>query len=252
MNLRKEKERLIHNNFFSEHTRGKVSFFYLITENSSSFYQNLLIKNCFEKKVLDYGCGTGNQSLFLARNGAKVTGIDISEEGIKQAIKKNETKYKDIENKVNFLVMDAEKMTFPDNVFDVICGTGILHHLNLDLAFKEIRRVLKPRGKGFFIEPLGYNPIINIFRKITPNLRTPDEHPFLIKDIKNAYNYFDEVNLYFFHLFSFLAIPFKNTIVFEPFLKRLHTVDQFFFRMIPPLRWMAWMVIIVLSKPKRK
>jgi ubiquinone/menaquinone biosynthesis C-methylase UbiE len=64
--------------------------------------------------------------------------------------------------------MNAEATTFPDNSFDLICGSSILHHLNLDKACAEIRRILRPDGGAVFIEPLGHNPLINMFRKLTP------------------------------------------------------------------------------------
>lgn len=252
MNSRKEREKKIHNKFFNKHAREKLSAFYSIAESSTSFYKNLLLENCYKKKILEYGCGTGGQSFFLARNGAEVTGIDISEEGIKQAIKKTKIEYKDIENKLNFLVMDAEKMALESSSFDIVCGSGILHHLDLDLAFKEIRRVLKPTGKGIFIEPLGYNPILNLFRRITPHLRTPDEHPFLMKDVKNAYNYFGKVDVSFFHFFSFLAMPLKSAKIFYPLLEKLDKADKILFKIIPPLKLMAWTIVLVFSDPKRK
>ena len=51
------------------------------------------------------------------------------------------------------------------NRFDIIYGTGILHHLNLKACLDEIERILKPGGKFVFIEPLGTNPVINLYRK---------------------------------------------------------------------------------------
>ena len=66
---------------------------------------------------------------------------------------------------VSFLVMDAESMKFEDKTFDVVYGSGILHHLNIDKAYRELARVLKPDGVAIFIEPLGHNPLINLYRK---------------------------------------------------------------------------------------
>ena len=246
MDIRKKREKKIHNEFFDKDTRGKLSFFYSLTKSSISFYENSLVKNCSGKKVLDYGCGRGDRTLFLSENGAEVTGIDISEEGIERA---QEMFAKEFEN-VEFLVMDGEKMSFPDDTFDIVCGIGILHHLNLDFSLKEIKRVLKPSGKAIFLEPLGYNPFLNLFRKFTPALRTPDEHPLLMRDIRKAYNYFDKIDLRFFHFLSFLAIPFRKTRIFYNVLNVLDKLDKKLFKIFPPFRLLAWIIVIEFSQPK--
>ncbi|MCL2387130.1 MAG: class I SAM-dependent methyltransferase, partial [Defluviitaleaceae bacterium] len=77
----------------------------------------------------------------------------------------------------NFMVMDANKLEFEDESFDVVFGAGILHHLDFDKAVQEIKRVLKKDGFCFFIEPMGSNPIGRIVRKRTPQARTIDEKP---------------------------------------------------------------------------
>ena len=49
--------------------------------------------------------------------------------------------------------------------------------LNFLSVLNEISRILKPNGKLLFIEPLGTNPLINFYRKLTPKSRSKDEHP---------------------------------------------------------------------------
>ena len=65
--------------------------------------------------------------------------------------------------------------------FDIVYGTGILHHLEINKCLNEIHRILKPDGNLLFVEPLGTNPLINLYRKFTPNSRSKDEHPFTKK-----------------------------------------------------------------------
>ena len=72
---------------------------------------------------------------------------------------------------------------FENNQFDIVYGLGILHHLNFSKCLDEIFRILKPNGTLLFIEPLGTNPIINLYRKFTPKARSKDEHPLINKDI---------------------------------------------------------------------
>ena len=45
-------------------------------------------------------------------------------------------------------------MPFPDDSIDVVFGIAILHHLDLDLVSREVRRVLKPGGRAIFQEPV--------------------------------------------------------------------------------------------------
>lgn len=67
--------------------------------------------------------------------------------------------------------MAVEQLGFKKEVFDVVIGSGILHHLNIELALLEIHRILKPHGYFIFFEPNLYfveNWLINkfsIFRK---------------------------------------------------------------------------------------
>ena len=72
-------------------------------------------------------------------------------------------------------------LPFKDNSFDVVLARAILHHVpdNLDLAFKEIHRILKPGGQILIEEPGGLNPIAYIIRKAFPTMsHEPGERPF--------------------------------------------------------------------------
>src|SRR3546814_18316951 len=75
--------------------------------------------------------------------------------------------------------MNAEAMTFPDDSFDLVFGSGIIHHLDIDRASGEIARVLRPGGRAVFIEPLGLNPAIALYRRFPPRALTPHDPPLL-------------------------------------------------------------------------
>ena len=148
-----------------------------MTSRFEKSYDNLL-----EKVVLDFGCGKGLDSLKLLKAGATVYGIDIAENYINETIQlaKNNgfsEKY------FNFKVMDAHKLEFEENKFDLVIGNGILHHLDKLVAIKSIYKVLKPGGRLVFKEPLADNPLLKIFRFFTPKARTEDEEPFSKNDL---------------------------------------------------------------------
>ena len=129
------------------------------------------------KKVLEIGCGTGEFTKKIAQTGADITAVDISPDLLKIA---KET----IPNvNVRFHIQNVENLDFKDGSFDVVIGSSILHHLNLNPALKEIYRVLKRGGGTVFTEPNMLNPQIwlerniNFIRKLTNN--SPDETAFI-------------------------------------------------------------------------
>jgi hypothetical protein len=128
-----------------------------------------------------------------------------------------------------------------------------LHHLDLDKAYADLARVLKPAGKMICTEALGHNVLIQRYRRRTPHLRTEweVEHILHKKDIELAKKYFNTVKILgFFHLASIAAVPFRNSIAFSGILRSLETVDSLLLK-IPGIRWQAWQVVFVLSNPKK-
>lgn len=226
--------------------------FYSITRDSVKFIENWLKEHCKNgARVLEYGCGTGSYSFFLASLGAYVVGIDISDVGIAQA--KAEAKKLGLDKKTEFHVMDAEATTFPDNSFDVVCIAGVLHHLDRDKAFREVARVLKPTGAAISAEPLLHNPLIQLYRKKTPHLRTEFESNNLLdakKDADLARKYFKKVELRFYHLFSLAAVLFRNTPLFKPLLTFTEKIDNAVLK-LPLIKRQAWQIVFVLSEPKK-
>ena len=245
----KEAEKKYWNQAAKFDTRKPIRGFYRVAETSRAYYQSLLLSECPTKKVLEYGCGTGSHAFALARHGAKVTGIDIADLPIDIA----NARARDLGlNDIVFCVMDAEAMQFKNDSFDLVCGMSVLHHLQIDKALSELARVLRPEGKAIFIEPMGYNPAINLYRKLTPHLRTTGEHPLRVKDFRLMEELFDQVNCEFFHLTSLLTIPLRNTQAFSLFYKLLDSFDRKLFKWVPILGLMAWLVVITLEEPNKE
>jgi len=150
---------------------------------------------------------------------------------------------------ITFKQMNAEALEFENQSFDMVCGSGIIHHLDIEKSYHEISRVLNPSGKAIFMEPLGHNPLINWYRNRTPHLRTEDEHPLLKPDLTALNRYFGKVKLSYFFFSSLAAIAFRNTFVFKPLLKCLHGIDRCIFAVFPFMRKQAWFVLIEASEP---
>ncbi len=248
MDTRKHNEKEYHNKVFAEGTRSVVSKYYVVARSSTRFYRHYLETHCPNKAALEYGCGPESYAFVMARKGTKVMGIDISETAIDQvkALALKEPAGKN----TSFFVMDAEALNFEAAQFDLICGTGILHHLDLPKAYAELARTLKPDGSAIFVEPLGHNPFIRLYRWLTPTLRTADEHPLLLPDLEMCRRYFAGIETRHFHLFSLLAVPFRKLPGFDGLLTLLENLDQVVFKLCPPLRRCSWMVVLILSQPK--
>lgn len=246
-----DREKSFHDRRFGGDTdpRGATGKYYSIMQQPRMLYRNLASANCVGGKLLEFGCATGDQSQWWMDAGAQVTGIDISSVAIDRANQRwVGTRYED---KSQYFEMDAEALSFEAESFDVVVGNGIIHHLDLDECFSEIARVLKHDGLAVFMEPMGHNPFINLYRHFTPDMRTEDEHPLKVQDIKLASKYFRSVTSTPFHLFTILAVPFRNTSIFSPLLKILYAVDRSIFK-IPILRRQAWFTVLELKGPVRE
>ena len=105
-------------------------------------------------RILDFGCGAGDlafEAEQLIGGEGTVVGIDPSREMVKVARGKAAKR----KSKAVFHNEAVEKMSFPDGSFDVVTSSFVLHHLPEDLqvkAFKELKRVLKPKGMFFAID----------------------------------------------------------------------------------------------------
>lgn len=235
--------------FFDQHAenspRESVRQYYAIANKSHQHFDDMIRQAAAGRDVLEYGCGVGNFSFDLAAIGARVTGIDISPNSVEVARKRALDQGFD---SMIFEVMDAENMDFPDESFDVVVGSAILHHLDLEKSATEIMRVLRPGGRALFLEPLGHNPALNLFRRLTPTMRTDDEHPLTMRELKHLGTLMGESDYRFFHVCTFWAIPFLKTPMFWSMVRLMDKLDDALFGIIPPLKAWSWFVTMEYRK----
>ncbi len=129
------------------------------------------------KRALELGCGTGVFLERVARCGAEVHGLDLSEDLLEKARAR-------VASLANVVVErgNAEASPYPEGHFDAVYGSSILHHLNLDAALAEAHRVLKPGGRVVFAEPNILNPQVLLMFRFGPMKErfgvSPDEMAF--------------------------------------------------------------------------
>ncbi len=238
------REKIFHNNLQSNSKERFENIFYKALFNlTEDFFSKLKIfsKNA---KILDYGCGTGvSLKKAIEFEPKKIVGIDISEVSIEKARRNIGSSNKNLE----LLVDNCEQTKFNENEFDVVYGAGILHHLQINQCLNEIFRVLKPGGKLLFIEPLGTNPLINLYRLLTPNSRSKDEHPLLKEDFDYIKNKFSNIEIKYYGFFTLIFFPFYKSPKDSSVFKILKSLDQYFFK-FSIFKKLAWSVLITAEK----
>ena len=115
-NNRLQSEKKFHDKIFTDNdkTRFKAKKYYSVNKNAKDIFYKKISNCCKNKKLLEYGCGVGNNIEIFEKFGAFVTGIDISEEGIKHVSKKIIHK----KMNANCFVMDVENTKFNDSIFE--------------------------------------------------------------------------------------------------------------------------------------
>ena len=248
---RVERERRFHDERFTDDSaRAAAGKFYELAGAADAWFEHSLEQVPPGSTALEYGSGAGGTSgLRLAERGVRVRGIDISPVAVDQA---NEAAAAAglSPDQIGYEVMDAEHLAFPDEAFDLVFGTGILHHLDLGRALPEIARVLRPDGLAVFFEPMGHNPAINLYRRLTPAMRTPDEHPLRVDDFTLARRSFREVDTELHVLSSFAAVPLRRSRRFPAAVDRLTQLDRWAFRRFPVVQRYGWIVVLELRGPR--
>lgn len=247
---RKDREREFHDRRFREglgRRQGMESAYRLLLPVNMRYHQDMDVYRG-GGRVLEYGCGNGENALTFARRGVDITGIDISWSGVAHA----QAQADKVGLRTRFEVMDAEHLAFSSDTFSAVFGKGILHHLNLDRALAEVARVLLPEGRAVFLEPLGHNPLINCYRRLTPEARTSDERPLRLPDLERIQAYFGSVHLCFYNLTTLLALPFRDPAVFGRVFDWCSRLDEWLLASFGCFGPYCWTVYMDLRRPLKQ
>ena len=127
--------------------------------------------------ALELGCGTGIFLEKVACSGARIVGLDLSADLLARA----RARLAGVPNVV-LLRGDAEQVPCAASSFDVVYGSSVLHHLDLDRALGEAFRILRPGGRCVFTEPNILNPQVAAMFRLGLTKRyfgvSPDEKAF--------------------------------------------------------------------------
>ena len=216
------------------------------------------------RTLLDVGCGLGEASVYFAMLGGEVTATDISPgmcDASQRLAEANEVK-------IHTHISAAEDLGLPDDVkFDVIYTGNTLHHVDISASLPLLLKHLKPDGTFVSWDPVAYNPAINYYRRNAMDVRTEDEHPLRLEDIRKVRSQFHESHTRWFWLSTLLIFismallqrrdPNKERywkkVIEEAdswawLYKPLELFDKVLL-LIPFLRPLCWNVVIVGQKP---
>lgn len=134
------------------------------------------------KDVLEVGCGVGTDAINFAREGARYTGVDLTDASIDLVRRRFE-----IEGlKANLRVADAEALPFGDDSFDLVYSHGVLHHTpDTQRGIDQVHRVLRPGGTAMVMlyhrNSYNYRVNIMILRRLGVRLLAFDWGPAFVR-----------------------------------------------------------------------
>lgn len=215
-------------------------------------YACSLLGNLEGKKLLDYGAGDGWNTVCFAKAKAKVWAIDISQKGVE--LTKKKCAANGVSESVLADVQDCYKTKFQNNMFDIIYGGGILHHLDIETAGQELSRILHPDGVAIFYEPIRETKVMDIIKAIVlrfirrnPSEETEDETPLTRKRISLLKPYFGIINCRLFNVLSTISLLINSKIL-KWFLL---WADYLFIKYFPGFDKLGRAVVIELRQPTK-
>ena len=110
------------------------------------------LTNIKGKRILDIGCGDGIFDIEMARRGARIEALDLSNSALERAIWR--VKQLGLTGNINFIHGDATHLPYRDSTFDIVISNCVLEHIPDDQqVIKEASRVLKNPGKVIITVP---------------------------------------------------------------------------------------------------
>jgi SAM-dependent methyltransferase len=225
------------------------------------FYNDLIMAfgQLDQKNILELGSGLGRFSIYLAKQGAHVTGVDIGADLVVSAKALAQV------NQVDciFDQCNVTRLPYPNDSFDIVFGISILHHLSpsdVALTMQEVARILRKNGIAIFVEPIENSKFFNLLQNLIPlgkqgewgyrpsilnriawknYVYALDDRDMTTQELRSTgKNLFSSVHLQSYGLFSRL-----QRLTGPKYRNNLISLDKFLFKYFPPLRFYAQMAL---------
>ena len=213
-------------------------------------------------RVLVCSCGSGGEPVMAANAGAIVSAFDISPVAVANA--QRYAAYHGVS--VDVRVMDFHDLDYPDESFDVITGTAVLHHVDCARVGPHIWRCLAPGGIAYFQENSDRNPLLRLARRTLfgrpgelqrssfLGLRrhgTPDEYPLTEAEIATLDAAFEGRLERLFPKFLFFELLATHGWQNARFRSLMQKLDHMTARVVPFVRPWSFLQDVWAQKPAR-
>lgn len=205
-----------------------------------------------DKRILELGTGTGGTATLLAKRGASVVGIDLLPFRLAEA--QARAAEHNVAEAVNFALMDAMHLAFPDNTFDFIISKSVLVFTDHRQTAKECYRVLKPGGKAIFMENMRHHPGVWLYRKMFLKYAGKLRY-FSVGDIETVGTEFEKLEHREFHISAVGALFWQKCISIPLFyrwsLRILKVIDTSLLKYLPFFNRFCWITAMICRKGER-
>ncbi len=217
------------------------------------------------RTLLDLGCGLGEAAVYFALQGATVTASDVSP-GMCDAARRLAAAHG---ARLDTHVSAAEDLRLGERQFDIVHLANTLHHADIAATLDRVLPHLRPGGVFVSWDPVAYNPLINLYRRIATEVRTPDEHPLRLHDVRAIAGRLEGVEVRWFWLTTLAVFLWMVTVQgLRPNRVRLwkrviddaerlrwlyaplERADRVLLEWLPFLRPLCWNVVILGRRPQ--
>lgn len=211
-----------------------------------------LIHQCRPKKILDFGCGSGDSSTELAALGYEVVGIDVSPELI--ALAEERARLDGVVDRAKFMAVDGTTATLPAAAYDLVLVQAVLHHVDLTESLRTLEHVLAPGGHIIIVEPVAYSRMLQWLRDRSPVEKdiSPNERQLNKNDIRQIAGTFPIVEMRHFTIFQRLLRLIKVEGPLYDWPARFLAMVDYLLLSIPGLSHLASTVVMLGRKPEAK
>jgi len=211
-----------------------------------------LIHECRPKRILDFGCGSGDSTTELAALGYEVTGIDVSPDLI--ALAEERARLDGVADRAKFLAVDGTTATLPEAAFDLVLVQAVLHHVDLAESLRTLDHVLGPGGWLIVVEPVAYSRVLQWLRDRSPVEKdiSPNERQLNHGDLRQIAARFQIVRQRHFAILQRVLRLIKATGPAYDWPARFLSVVDFLLLSIPGMSHFAATAVLLCRKPAMK
>jgi SAM-dependent methyltransferase len=205
------------------------------------------------KSVLEVGCGCGEMSVLFAMKDARVVGLDIRADVLRDARVNSENS--GVARQCHFVQGSAELLPFSDDSFDVVYSRSTLQYMTRVNALRELARVLRPSGTLVLIENLPFNPIILLYRTSRRLTHRNGDGLEYVRSIKGYVSLgeldavgrsFESEHRQHYHLIRMLSYaPFRPRFLHRIVDRLFARIDALLLTHLPSVRQLSWFVASV-------